>query len=129
MTLPNLPTNYALTALRLLMGITFIIHASTRLILDTLPGFGQFLESQGLPLGLVLAWLVTLGELAGGSLLVVGRWVRWAVLFHASVIVMGIFMVHLRNGWFVVGQHTGGVEYSLLILASLAVLYSQAGKR
>lgn len=128
MTLPQLPAAPALMTMRILLGIIFIIHACARLYLNTVPGFGQFLESQGMPLGLVLAWGVTLGELVGGSLLVLGRWVRWAVLFHTTVILMGIFLVHLKNGWFVVGQHTGGVEYSLLILAALAVVYSQANK-
>jgi len=45
------------------------------------------------------------------------------------VILGGIVLVHFKNGYFVVGHGQGGVEYSLLILAVLVVLYSKAGRR
>ncbi|MDZ4709548.1 MAG: hypothetical protein SH818_14205 [Saprospiraceae bacterium] len=36
-------------------------------------------------------------------------------------ITMGILLVHARQGWFVVGHSTGGIEYSLLSFARLRV--------
>ena len=124
--LPSLPEKYPLIVLRILMGIIFISHSSARFYYASIPDFGVFLNSQGFMIGLLLAWIITLGELISGSFLVLGFFIRYCVLFHATIITMGIIMVHLKQGWFVVGHGTGGVEYSLLILAVLAVLYSKA---
>jgi putative oxidoreductase len=103
-------------------GIIFITHGVARLYFQSVPSFGQFLSSQGLPLGTALAWVVTLGEIISGSLLVPGLFVRYAALFHFVVIACGMLLVHGSNGWFVVGHGTNGVEYSVLLLVVLAAL-------
>lgn len=108
--------------LRMVTGIIFITHGVARLYFQSVPSFGQFLSSQGLPLGTALAWVVTLGEIISGSLLVPGLFVRYAALFHFVVIACGMLLVHGSNGWFVVGHGTNGVEYSVLLLVVLAAL-------
>lgn len=72
---------------------------------------------------MILAWLVTILEIVSGGLLVFGRWVRYSVVFHALVIIGGIFLVHLQHGWFVVGHGANGIEYSVLILVVLLSLF------
>ena len=52
MKLPDLPQNYTLIVLRALIGIIFITHGAARIIYWTVPGFGEYLNSQGFPLGL-----------------------------------------------------------------------------
>ncbi len=127
MQLPSLSDKSAILILRIVMGVIFISHGVARLYFYSIPGFGQFLDGNGfMGAGEAVAWAITLGEVAGGTLLVLGRFVRYAILFHALVITAGIFLVHLRQGWFVVGHSTGGAEYSVLVLAVLAVLYSQS---
>ncbi|TAF49518.1 MAG: DoxX family protein, partial [Runella slithyformis] len=43
------------------------------------------------------------------------------------ILVAGIFMVHLKNGWFVVGGGSNGVEFNfLLIMCLLSVVYPNA---
>jgi putative oxidoreductase len=37
-------------------------------------------------------------------------------------------LVHAKNGWFVVGHQSGGVEYSVLILFSLLTI-AATGKK
>lgn len=120
---------YSLIVLRALMGIIFISHGLARLYYESIPDFGNFLNSQGLLTGVLIAWIITIGEIISGSLLVFGIKVGYCVIFHAIIIVMGIFFVHLPNGWFVVGHGSGGIEYSLLILAVLFVIYCSSGKR
>ncbi len=110
------------------MGIIFVTHGAARLINWTVPEFGGFLESKGFPLGIVFALIVTLGEVIFGSLMAIGLKVRYCVIFHGIVIVMGIFLVHLPRGWFTVGPGSGGVEYSILILAVLLLIYGRTGK-
>ncbi|MBX2945319.1 MAG: DoxX family protein [Cyclobacteriaceae bacterium] len=112
-----------LMLLRIVMGLIFITHGVARLYYWSVPGFGSFLESQGLPFGFWIAMVITTGEILSGALLAFGYFVRYCVAFHAIIIGAGIFMVHLKNGWFVVGHGTNGVEYSVLILVVLAVLF------
>jgi putative oxidoreductase len=129
MKLPDIPEKYAFIILRSLMGIIFVTHGAARLVYWTVPGFGSYLDAQGFPFGILLAWLVTVGELISGTLLAVGYKVKYCVLFHSIVIITGIFLIHLPNGWFTVGQSLGGVEYSLLILAVLVYIYSRSGRK
>lgn len=124
----NLPTilkrNTAFNILRALMGLIFITHGVARLYHGSVPDFGGYLNSQGFIIGLPLAWIITLGEILSGSLLALGIKVRYCVVFHAIVILTGLLLVHLPQGWFVVGHGSGGVEYSLLILAVLLLIYN-----
>jgi putative oxidoreductase len=113
----------SLIALRTVLGIIFITHGAARIYYASVTDFGTFLESKNIPLGILVAWTITLGEMVGGTLLILNKYVRYCVIFHAAVILGGIVMVHLPNGWFTVGHGSGGVEYSLLILAVLAFLY------
>ena len=62
---------------------------------------------------------VTLWELAGGVLLLLG-WRAGIVPFVFIVqMVFGIWLVHARHGWFVVGHGFNGMEYSVTIIAAL----------
>jgi len=124
MNLSFFSTPISMAMLRVVMGLIFISHGAARLYYASVEGFGSFLDARGFIIGLVLAWVVTIGEIVFGSLLVLGRFVRYCVVFHAIVIITGIIIIHIPNGWFVVGHGSGGVEYSLLILGVLLVLYS-----
>ena len=108
------------TLLRLAVASVFIIHGITRVANGTVGGFGGFLESWGFPLGVAVAWGITVTEIVGGVALAVGRGVVPLCSWFALQIAAGIVMVHARQGWFVVGAGTGGVEYSVLIIAALA---------
>lgn len=117
-------SHYALIILRALMGIIFITHGIARLYYGSVPDFGNYLNSQGLMIGVPIAWVITFGEIISGSLLALGIRVRYCIIFHALIIACGLVMVHLSNGWFVVGHGSGGIEYSVLILVVLFVLFT-----
>ncbi len=125
--LPSVP--FAMMMLRAIMGIIFISHGAARLYYSSVEGFGAYLDSRGLLIGIVLAWIITVGEIIGGLLLVAGKWVPYCVLFHGAIITAGIFLIHIPNGWFVVGHGSGGVEFSLLIMAVLLLLYTYYGHK
>ncbi len=120
---------YSSEILRVILSLIFISHGLARLYYQSIDDFGGFLSSKGLPFGLVLAWSITIGEIVSGTLLGFGKFVRYCIVFHALVILVGIFMVHLPNGWFVVGHGSGGIEYSLLILGVLFYLFSSHKRR
>ncbi|WKZ61311.1 MAG: DoxX family protein [Cyclobacteriaceae bacterium] len=114
---------YSLVVLRVTMGIIFITHGIARLYHESVADFGTYLNSKGLLIGVPIAWAITIGEIISGGLLALGIKVRYCIIFHALIIASGLLMVHLPNGWFVVGHGSGGVEYSVLILAVLLVLF------
>lgn len=113
------------TVLRIVMGLIFVTHGAARLYYDSVAGFGAYLDSQGFHIGLLMAWVITIGEIVSGTLLAFGYKVRFCVMFHAVIILSGIVMLHLSHGWFVVGHGSNGIEYSVLILAVLLFIYSR----
>jgi putative oxidoreductase len=67
-------------------------------------------------------WLITLFELSAGTLMILGKWVRWCAAGLFFIAAMGIVIIHFKLGWFV-GEHgTGGMEYSLCLMVSLLVV-------
>jgi putative oxidoreductase len=118
-------TTAALHGLRASISVAMMMHGGQRLYYGTVNGFGEFLNTQGFFIGVPLAWGITGFELAAGLLLLLNRFTKWITLIWAAQLLMGIVLVHARNGWYVVGPSTNGVEYSLLLIAALLVLHSQ----
>ena len=119
---------HTLVLLRIMIGIIMMAHGFQRFYYGTVGNFGEFLNSKGFIIGTVLAWAITLFELAGGAVMAAGFFSRWLALSWMVVIISGIFLVHLQHGWYVVGPHTGGVEYSVLILVCLLVIAANKKK-
>jgi putative oxidoreductase len=116
------PTS-SIAALRMMMGIVFILHAGVRVYNNTLPGFGDFLESKGFPFGFYLAWAVTLFELVGGVLMFLRYLVRVFCIGEIIILITGIVTVHAENGWFVVGRSLNGIEYSIVLITILTAIF------
>lgn len=129
MKLPVIQEKYSFLALRVIIGVIFITHGLARLYFNSVGDFGNFLNAQGFVVGVLLAWIITIGEIVSGSFLALGYKVKYCVIFHAVVILSGIVMVHAANGWFVVGHASGGIEYSVLLLVVLFYLYSRSDKK
>ena len=115
--------------LRCTVGLIFLSHGITRTVTDRVTPFGVFLDKSGFPGGLYWAWGVTLWELAGGALLVLGFQARIASLVFIVQMLFGIWLVHWKSGWFVVGHGFNGMEYSVLIIAAcLGVIFTAKAK-
>jgi len=114
---------YSIAALRMMMGIVFILHAAVRVYNNTLPGFGDFLNGKGFPFGFYLAWAVTLFELAGGILMFLRFFVRIFCIGEIIILITGIITVHAENGWFVVGRSLNGIEYSVVLITILTAIF------
>ena len=105
-----------------------IIHGVARISAGGVAPFGGFLEAQGLPLGLYIAWAITIFEIVGGLVLATGYFVPVLASVFAVELVIGIILVHAKDGWFVVGLGRNGMEYSvLLIVALVAIAYAHSG--
>lgn len=119
----------ALVLLRIGVSVLMMAHGFQRLYYNTVNDFGAFLNTKGFLIGRILAWSITIFELAGGLLLAIGIYTRWISLGWMVIITMGIILLHARNGWFVVGPSTGGVEYSILLLLVLNVIAARESKK
>lgn len=112
----------ALLILRIVISCLLATHGWARLISGGVEPFGGWLDSQGLPFGIVIAAGVTALEIIGTPLLALGRWVTWLCLAYCAVYATGLVMVHMPEGWFVVGLGRNGMEYSVLLIVSLGLL-------
>lgn len=115
--------SYSIAALRMMMGIIFILHAVVRIYNNTLPGFGDFLEGKGFPFGYYLAWAVTIFELIGGIMMFLRFLVRVFCIGEIIILITGIVTVHAENGWFVVGRSLNGIEYSIVLITILTAIF------
>lgn len=120
----NITNRFALVfcLYRASVSILMIIHGITRLYLGTVPDFGGFLDGQGIPFGVAVAYGITAFEILGGLLLIFGKFPKWIATLFALELLFGIIMVHSKFGWFVVGHSSNGMEYNIsLILAFLLI--------
>ena len=115
-----------LTVLRAGTAILLIIHGVARAWLGIVHDFGVVLNGWGFPAGFALAWTITVVEIAGGALLAAGFFVRPLCAWFAIQLAMGVYLIHARAGWFVVGAGRNGAEYSVLLLLCLAVIAMSA---
>ena len=113
-------------ALRIFVSALLVVHGMARVSLSIVDDFGGFLDSVGLPFGVVLAWGLTVFEIVGGAVLAAGRAVRLIACVFICELTAGVALVHAPEGWFVVGAGRGGMEYSALLIVVLAVVAWQA---
>ena len=121
---PFLRTQTWLQVLRIVLGLYMCAHGATRAAVGTVDDFGGFLSGRGFPLGVPLAWAITVVEIVGGLTLASGRVVRVLAGVFALEHVMGIVLVHAPRGWFTVGHQAGGAEYSVLLLVCFLLVAS-----
>ena len=117
------PIPRPIVLLRIAVAILLGIHGVFRAVTGGAWLFGAYLSETGIPLGIGVAWAITIFEIVAAGLLAAGKFVRVVVPGYALILTGGIIMVHGREGWFVVGGGRNGVEYSVLLLVSLAVLF------
>lgn len=108
--------------LRITLALLMAIHGIARISLGIVDDFGGFLTQTGFPLGIALAWLITIFEIVGAAILAAGYFVRYLSAGFALQLLMGIFLVHLQHGWFVVGAGQNGIEYSVLLIVGFVVI-------
>ncbi|MBD3682763.1 DoxX family protein [Stenotrophomonas sp. Br8] len=111
---------YAATLLRLTLGVLFLVHALTKLLVFTPAGTAAFFESLGLP-G-VLGYLTIAVELTISAALLLGIYARWIGLLGVPLLLGTIVTVHGANG-FSFANAGGGWEYPAFWALALVVLF------
>jgi len=110
-----------LALLRIVLGVIFLAHGWPKLA-GGIDGTASMLAGLSVPLPVVSAWGLTLLEVVGGALLLVGYLVVPVSILLAVHMTAGIFLVHLPNGFYVIGGGTGGFEFNLLLVAGLLTM-------
>ena len=118
---------YGLTVLRLCVAAVFVAHGLQKLLGlwggPGLTGTTSMLKGLDLPYPYVLAILLTLTELGGGILLLLGWLTPWAALALAADMGVAIWKVHSPHGFFLAGANRGqGIEFVLVLLGALLCL-------
>lgn len=109
----------ALLFIRIALGAVFIFHGAGKLMAmdQTVAFFGK------LGFAPFLAYVVTIVELLGGILVLLGFFVEYVGVLLAIVMLVAIFKVKLSKGFI------GGYELDFtLLLAALSLMFSGAGK-
>lgn len=109
---------FALLVLRVVAGVIFAYHGYLKLS-GGVDGFGGLLDGLGVPLPLFFAWVVTLVELVGGILLILGLLTHLFSKLLAIDMLVAVLLVHAKNGLLV---QNGGAEFALLLLAVMIAL-------
>jgi putative oxidoreductase len=117
--------------LRLIVGFGFMMHGYAKFSRGP-ENFALVLQTIGVPVPIVLAWITTLVESIGGVAILLGAFVPMVSLPMAIVLLTALFTIHLPYGFFSVklvevtqsGTKFGPVGYEiiLLYLAGLAAL-------
>lgn len=107
-----------LAILRAMVGTIMIAHGAQKVFDVGLAGVTEGFIQFGVPFAVVTAPLVSLLELVGGVLLVLGAFTRLVGITLAVVMLGAAFLVHLPAGFFL----PNGYEFALLLASALLAL-------
>src|SRR2546426_5541839 len=121
---PALGVDVAVLALRFASGLAFLYHGAAILFgAFGGPGPERFAVDHRFPIA--LGYLVGLAQVASATAVLLGVFIRLAVVALMIVMLGAIFLVHLPHGFDV---SNGGMEYALAqLLIALALLLMGAG--
>ena len=101
--------------LRVVVGIVFFVHGLQKLFVMGFGGVAGMMEGLAVPAPGLFAVILTLVELLGGVLLIIGLFTRLAALLLALDMLVATLLVHLPNGFFI---NNGGFEFTLILFAA-----------
>lgn len=118
--------------LRLSVAIILLVHSVPGMFDNGINDFGAlYLNKVGFaPLGVPVAWAIKLSHVVAAFCLLFQKFIKPACIVTILILIMGIVMVHLKEGWFVVGGGRNGVEFNfLLIFVLLAIMFPNGLKK
>ncbi len=119
--------NYGTLVGRVLLGLLFLVSGINKLLGEGgVSGFADGIEKMGLPLAIVVAWIVVLLEIIGGAMIVVGYRVGLAASALIIFLVLTVLLVH--NPLTDAKQLTGALKNLSILGGLLYVVAYGAGE-
>lgn len=118
--------------LRLAVAIILLMHSVPGMFNNGINEFGKFyLNEIGLsPLGIPVAWAIKLSHVLCAFCLLFNEYIKPASIITILILIVGIVLVHFKEGWYVVGGGRNGVEFNfLLIFALLTIIFPNGLKK
>ncbi len=110
--------------LRSAVAIILLTHSIPGMFNNGVNDFGNlYLNQIGFaPVGVYLAWLIKISHVVCAVLLLLNKFIKPAAIVTIFILIMGIVLVHFKEGWFVVGGGRNGVEYNFLLICVLVAI-------
>jgi len=111
-----------LIAIMIMHGIPSFVEGSVVDFGDALSevwGFGF--------MGLPMAILIKLIHVVSIPALFLNKYLRPLAVLNIIIFIMGIVLIHWRQGWYVVGGGAGGVEFNVLLIFAFATFLFPEG--
>ncbi|MCK0150146.1 DoxX family protein [Marivita sp. S6314] len=115
--------NYGALIIRVSLGVVLLAHGLLKVLVFTIPGTIGYFESLGLPA--LAAYLVIIGEIAGGAALILGLYSRLVAVLSLPILI-GSVWAHAANGW-LFSAPNGGWEFPVLLVALAVAVAVQGG--
>ncbi len=115
--------------LRLATAIILFAHSVPGMFNNGINDFGNlYLNQIGFaPMGVAIAWAIKLSHVVCACCLLFQKYMMAACLLTISILVVGIVLVHYKEGWFVVGGGKNGVEFNFLLIVVLLTIMFPGG--
>jgi putative oxidoreductase len=118
---------FAPLVVRVIVGVIMAAHGLQKLLAGS-GSFGGFLAQFGVPVPTLMGYVVTLVELGGGILLIIGLFSRLAALLLTIDLVVAILLVKVNVGFLSPQGGGAGAELDLALIAGfLVILLAGAG--
>lgn len=104
--------------LRLSIAVILFFHSISGLFDNGINNFGNlYLNEIGFaPFGLYLAWSIKLSHLIAAVCLLFNNFIKIVSIGTIFILIMGIILIHFKEGWFVVGGGRNGMEFNFLMI-------------
>lgn len=114
--------------LRIAVAIVFLTHSLHGIFTNyDVDDFGRlFLNQKGFaPFGVFIAWSIVIFQVISSILILINLYAKLAAAVNIIILIMGIVLVHFKEGWFVVGAGRNGMEFSVLLIFVLVAIMLQ----
>ncbi|WP_281233411.1 DoxX family protein [Flavobacterium gelatinilyticum] len=110
--------------LRIAVAIILLTHSVFGIFDNGINDFGNlYLNQIGFaPFGVFLAWSIKISHIIAAILLLLNKYLKPAGFITIFILLMGIVLVHFKEGWFVVGGGRNGAEYNFLLICVLLTI-------
>ncbi len=118
--------------LRFSIAIILLAHSVPSFFDNSINDFGNlYLNQNGFaPFGVYIAWAIKISHVVGALCLLVEKYIKLVSYFTIFILLMGIIIVHFKEGWYVVGGGRNGMEFNfLLIFAFLTLIFPNGIKK